>query len=283
VHDQTAIGETVGVMDEERLEGGNLNASVVRVGETVRRESGPWTPAVHHLLNHLEERSYPAPRPFGLDGSGREVLSYVPGEPIHPDNLHLIDTPDAMERVGHLIAGYHQAQADYQPPSDAIWRHEGRDPTGSTEILAHNDLSPWNLIAGPNGWVFIDWDLAAPGRRMWDLAWALHSFVGLWPDSTRSHPEIAERIAAFCKGADVDAHSRPELLETVIERTEQHSAFLREQAATGHPTYQRMVNVGHADRWEQGSSHVRTHAEHWISLLNPASDGTLHGPISGRP
>jgi hypothetical protein len=43
------------------LEGGNLNAGVVRVGETVRRSAGPWTPVAHDLLSHLAEHSYPVP------------------------------------------------------------------------------------------------------------------------------------------------------------------------------------------------------------------------------
>ena len=35
--------------DEQPLTGGNVAAGVVRVGDTVRRPSGPWTPAVHTL------------------------------------------------------------------------------------------------------------------------------------------------------------------------------------------------------------------------------------------
>ena len=45
---------TGGMSDEEvPLTGGNITP-VVRVGATVRRATGPWTPAVHALLRHLE-------------------------------------------------------------------------------------------------------------------------------------------------------------------------------------------------------------------------------------
>jgi hypothetical protein len=37
---------------EIRLDGGNAGGAV-RVGDTVRRTAGPWTPAVHALLAHL--------------------------------------------------------------------------------------------------------------------------------------------------------------------------------------------------------------------------------------
>ena len=40
---------------EEVLPGGNM-AAVARVGATVRRTAGPWTPQVHRLLAHLRAR-----------------------------------------------------------------------------------------------------------------------------------------------------------------------------------------------------------------------------------
>jgi hypothetical protein len=46
-------------MAEELPLGGNLN-DAVRVGNTVRRRAGPWTPAVHTLLRFLEAEGFPA-------------------------------------------------------------------------------------------------------------------------------------------------------------------------------------------------------------------------------
>ncbi len=252
---------------EMPLEGGNLNPEVVRVGDTVRRSAGSWTPAVHDLLRHLADHSYPAPLPLGIDDQAREVLTFIPGDCVHPDNLAVLNTDGAMRRVGELIAAYHRAQAGYVSPPDAAWRTEGRDPTGSAEVIAHNDLAPWNLIAGSSGWVFIDWDLAAPGRRMWDLAWAVHSFIGLWPDSALTHDETVRRIAAFCDGAEVETLDRPYLLDVVIERTRHHSELLRSRARDGDPEYRRLVADGHADAWEQGSDHVAANRDRWSKAL----------------
>ena len=44
-------------MAGERLDGGNIGGAV-RVGDTVRRAAGPWTPAVHALLTHLATRRF---------------------------------------------------------------------------------------------------------------------------------------------------------------------------------------------------------------------------------
>jgi hypothetical protein len=46
----------------------------------VRRTAGPHSPLVHALLTHLESVGFEgAPRFLGIDGSGREVLSYIDG------------------------------------------------------------------------------------------------------------------------------------------------------------------------------------------------------------
>lgn len=251
--------------DEEVLAGGNLNA-VVRVGDTVRRRTGPWTPAVHLLLRHLEAVSYPAPRPRGIDGSGREVLTFVPGETIHPDHRHLLDDA-GLRRVGALIQDYHEAQRSFVPPPDAEWCALARDPSGSEEVVAHDDLAPWNLVAGPT-WTFIDWDLCAPGRRDWDLAWALHSSAQLWEEQSTEPEPTARRITAFLDGARVPVRRRPAVLALVVERITHNVTEMRRRAAQGDAIQQRLVDGGHDAMWEAGARHVATNLERWSALLS---------------
>ncbi|MCB0202854.1 MAG: phosphotransferase, partial [Anaerolineae bacterium] len=63
----------------EPLPGGNMSV-VWRVGDTVRREAGPWTSQVHRLLEHLRSQGITfVPKPLGIDEEGREVLTYLPG------------------------------------------------------------------------------------------------------------------------------------------------------------------------------------------------------------
>lgn len=53
----------VDAADEELLAGGNTSGPVMRVGGTVRKLAGPWTPAVESLLRHLESADFDgAPR-----------------------------------------------------------------------------------------------------------------------------------------------------------------------------------------------------------------------------
>lgn len=246
---------------EEELEGGNLTR-VVRDGDTVRRTAGAWTPAVHALLEHLDAAGYPAPRPLGFDEQGREVLSFVPGDAVHPELLDLA----GLRRAGALIERYHRAQRSFVPPPDASWQELGRDPSGSDEVLCHNDLAPWNLIAGPT-WTFIDWDLCAPGRRHWDLAWSMHSLVGLWEGTSSDSTATVERVHAFCDGARIERVERPAVLATVVERIEHLLSQMRTRAAAGDEVWQRQINEGHLEVWEAGRTHVGANLERWTAQL----------------
>jgi hypothetical protein len=68
------------MIEEQPLPGGNTGGAV-RIGDTVRRVPGRWTPSVHALLRHPEAVGFDrAPRALGLDDHGREVLSYLDGE-----------------------------------------------------------------------------------------------------------------------------------------------------------------------------------------------------------
>lgn len=60
---------------------GGTHGPVVRVGQTVRRVARPSTAAIHAMLRHLDRAGFDgAPRALGFDDSGREVLSFIPGE-----------------------------------------------------------------------------------------------------------------------------------------------------------------------------------------------------------
>ncbi len=182
-------------MGERPLSGGNVTAGIVRVGDTVRRPAGPWTPAVHGLLKHLERKGFAgAPRALGLDAQGREILSFAEGAAAWPwEAFRPLATDEGLLRVADLIGAYHAAVADFRPPPGAVWSEVA--PRSAADTLCHNDLAPWNLIVGPAGELtFIDWDLAAPGARLSDLGYAARAFTPLIPDPPYDIP-IVHRLS----------------------------------------------------------------------------------------
>lgn len=122
-------------VEERRLPGGNAGGAVLAEG-TVRRPTGPWTPAVHALLRHLEAHGFEgAPRVLGVDEKGREMLSFLPGATIGvarpwPRWVH---SDEALVEVGAWLRRYHAAVADFMPPVGAQWRtsygYRGTVPT----------------------------------------------------------------------------------------------------------------------------------------------------------
>ncbi|MDH6627257.1 hypothetical protein M2271_005081 [Streptomyces sp. LBL] len=138
---------------EQPLSGGNVSAGVVRVGDTVRRPAGPWTPAVHALLTHLHEAGFrAAPRPLGIDERGREVLTFVPGDVIWPDRFARVEPALQLARVARLIRDFHDAVQDFIPPPDAQW--QVLIPAEGAEIIAGvrtSGFAPCSPVERPTG------------------------------------------------------------------------------------------------------------------------------------
>ena len=88
------------------------------IGDTVRKPVGAWTPAVHALLNHLENVGFDgAPRVLGIDDSGREVLTYLMS-----DARSRIDAPkgdEALVALGRLLRDLRESLIGFEPPPDA--------------------------------------------------------------------------------------------------------------------------------------------------------------------
>lgn len=127
---------------EHALAGGNTGGAV-RIGDTVRRAAGPWTPAVHALLRHPQATGFAgATRALGCDDQGREILSFLPGNAAGDHRLwpSWVHSDEALVQVARWLRDYHRVVADFQPPPDAVWR-EGA-PWRPGLIVGHNDAAP---------------------------------------------------------------------------------------------------------------------------------------------
>ncbi|MFC7620765.1 phosphotransferase [Microlunatus sp. GCM10028923] len=216
-------------MDEELLTGGHDSGPVTRVGETVRRPLRPWSRTVHALLRHLETAGFAgAPRVVGVEpAGGREILTFVPGTDGRSARCY---DDEALIEVARLVRSLHDTAATFVPPPDAHWRPDPYAPPGP--LVCHNDLGPANTIyrdGRPEA--FIDWDFAAPTTALWDLGYAVRSFVPLYaPEDcvAMGYPpdRAAERLRLFADAYGMDRATRQELLPAVRARLEaQSSAF----------------------------------------------------------
>ena len=252
-------------MREEVLTGGNLNP-VVRVGDTVRRSTGAWTPTVHQLLKYLEGQGFEgAPRVLGFDDQGREVLAYIEGATDDSGDPEWVWSERALVEAAHLIRRYHDLCRTYEPPAEAQWQVMVGAPS-SGEIVCHNDLAPFNAVFQEGVPVaFLDWDLAAPGPRLWDIAYAAWRFVPLYGDTTdRSWTadvgERASRLRLLSDTYGLSEHERARLLETVERRIRCSFDTLKAWGEEGKP--------GWSEMWRQ-----KTHGE---GMLRDLADIAEH-------
>ncbi len=250
-------------MREEHLPGGNTHTAVVRLNETVRRPTGPWTPAVHDLLRHLERKGFEgSPRVLGIDDQGREILTFIPGDVVYPDHFELVMTDAALGAIARLIRNYHDAVADFDHVESHQWSDRGSDAHPGGELVCHNDLAPWNLVHAPGGrWTFIDWDLAAPGSREWDLAWAILTFIPLMPGHEMKASVASHRLSVFREAYGVNLS--PDVIDSAVERCAREADLIQTLGEKGEEPFVRLLAEGHHEIWATAKDHVERQAEHW--------------------
>lgn len=174
---------------EVRLAGGNVGGAV-RVGDTVRRPTGPWTPAVHAFLRHLEDAGLDGvPRVLGIDGEGREILTYLPGRAVDVSAQMVSD--ELLASGVRWLRCFHDLVRQYRPAGPVQWRGI-RKVLADDEIICHHDSGAYNwIVSGNRCSTADDIDVAchAPtlqpftksGQRVFDLGlaeqWARHARV----------------------------------------------------------------------------------------------------------
>jgi hypothetical protein len=132
----------------------------------------------------LEEVGFPyAPRLFGVDTDGREVLSYIEGES-GPAGWAKVVAPSGLVAMAHLLRDYHEAVRGFRPTAAAGWADHGGG-VASGELICHGDFGPWNLVwRGTRPVGILDWDYAWPAPPIHDVAYALEYVVPFRDDRT---------------------------------------------------------------------------------------------------
>lgn len=249
------------MIDEEvPLTGGNITP-VVRIGATVRRATGPWTTAVHALLRHLAAVGFTAaPQVLGMDEQGREVLTYLAGDAGYYDDERTLPADLWSDAVitdaACLLRRFHDAGSSMPPVAGAAWQLVYPDPARH-EVICHNDFAPYNCIfVAGRPQAMIDFDMAGPGPRVWDVAYAAYRFARLGHDALELQ-EQGRRLRLFCDAYGLE--DRATLVETIERRVAAVATLLVERAAAGDAAFQRHVAEGHVAGYEADVAFLRQH------------------------
>jgi hypothetical protein len=265
----------------ELLIGEGVTAGIVRIGDTVRRPLRPFSLTVQAYLAHLHDGGFTsAPRPLGIDEQGREVLSFVPGDvPRHPLPPETAGD-DVLVALAKLIRALHKASAGWVPPADAVWggtpANAGRI-TEQPELVSHRDYCPGNVVFRAGLPVaLIDFDLAKPTTRLYDIANALWYWAPLRDPRDRApafaDADIPHRVAVFADAYGMTAAQRGELTPFAIDMARRYHEGSRASAEL-EPVFRKL--------WEEGAKDRLPRAEAWLREAAPAIAARLGQP--GRP
>jgi hypothetical protein len=223
---------------EERLPGGFVT-EVVRIGDTVRRTPPVHAPFVATLLRHLATAAPGvAPAYLGVDEQGRQVLSHVHGRVPWRDREDPAFFADAaLARLAGLVRALHDACA-------------GTDLAAGAETVCHRDLSPKNTVYrdGPTGPVpvtLLDWDLAGPGRRIEDVAFAGWHWADLGGDADPA--ELGRRCRLLCDAYEAGTTgllARGHLVGVMLDQIEGTWRGVEAGADRGEPAMRRLRAAG---------------------------------------
>ena len=192
-------------MAEQLLPGGFVNR-VVRDGDTVRRDPGDRAGFVHELLRFFEQGGWTgAPRLLGVDGQGREALTFLDGYVAWLSPTDRVSSPGSLAEVARLVRQFHDLTT-------------GTPLAGGQEVVCHNDLSPKNTVyrddgAGMRPVAFLDWDVAAPGARVHDVAHMCWQYLDLGP-AVDDLAAAARRVRLMCDAYGLADRSR--VVETIL-------------------------------------------------------------------
>lgn len=238
---------------EEHLTGGHVTGAI-RIGKSVRRSTGPWSPAVHLLLRHLEGEGFEgAPRFLGIDDQGREVLEFMEGDVPSGLEPRFFGSEEVLFKVGGLIRQFHDATSSFRAPPDCVWRYRLGAPLEG-EIICHGDVVPWNMVLGEGEpLALIDWDMAGPDRPISEVAYAAVHLAPLHDDDRcRSMgwsevPDRGPRLRSFCDGYGLTRDERSVLLDECISRMQKVHEGIKAGARAGDSAMRRLWDAGVAD------------------------------------
>jgi aminoglycoside phosphotransferase (APT) family kinase protein len=197
-----------------------------------------WPGSVPHLvgqdrdaglfvMEYLDPDRYPNWKSQLRNGILREETAIAVAErlaAIHsatagrPEVATAFDTDDCFYaiRLEPYLVATGRIHTDLAPQLEAL----SRATLATKRALAHGDVSPKNILIGPDGPVFIDSECAWYGEPAFDLAFCLNHLLlkCLWrPENARGFLRLFDRLAeTYLAGVTWQPHADMEALTAVL-------------------------------------------------------------------
>ncbi|HEY5173517.1 MAG TPA: phosphotransferase [Acidimicrobiia bacterium] len=262
-------------MEEEPLAGGVANArGVTRVGHDVLRPSNPHTPSIHRFLSALREAGFDgASMPVRIDEDGRERLGFIEGDVPLPPYPEWAQLDSALVSIAALMRRFHHASGTFDA-TGSTWSDEMADPEGGPTVC-HNDVCLENVVFRRGVAVgLVDFDFAAPGRPVYDLAQMARMCVPIDDDVNAARlgwqpADRPARLRLVADAAGLDRGSRHALFTALSDSIARGGEFVRRRVAAGDPNFIEMWNeMGGAERFDRRHRWWVEHHEKFLNALD---------------
>jgi Phosphotransferase enzyme family len=233
---------------EQPLGGGIANVGwVVRGGPHVLRPSSPHTGSIHAFLRAVRDAGFEgASFPVGVDEDGRERLVFIDGEVPVPPYPDWSQSDTALASIARLLRGLHDIARGFDPQG-LTWNDALADPAGGT-LVCHNDIELSNVVFRDGLAVaLLDFEFAAPGRPVYDLAQLARLCVPIDDDFDQDRlgwrpADRPTRLRLVADGYGLDGDGRAELLAAMDDAIARIEAAVRRSVDVGDPNAVEMLD-----------------------------------------
>ncbi len=213
-----------------------------------------------------------ASSPVGIDEDGRERLVFIDGEVPVPPYPDWSQSDTALASIARLLRGLHDAARGFDPQG-LTWDDSLADPAGGT-LVCHNDVCPENVVFRDGIAVaLLDFEFAAPGRPVYDLAHLARLCVPIEDDFDQARlgwrpADQPARLRLVADAYGLDRDGRSELLTAMNDAIARIEAAARRSVDAGDPNAVEMWNrTGGGERYDRRRRWWSDHHDEFTAAL----------------
>jgi hypothetical protein len=209
-------------------------------------------------------------RLFPDDGQSRplELVSTTTSRP-YPD---WSQSDTALASIARLLRGLHDAARGFDPRG-LTWSDGLADPAGGT-VVCHNDVEPSNVVFRDGIAVaLLDFEFAAPGRPVYDLAHLARLCVPIDDDFDQARlgwlpADRPARLRLLADAYGLDRDGRAALLPAMDDAIDRIEAAARRSVDAGDPNSVEMWNrTGGSERYARRRRWWNDHHDRFAAAL----------------
>jgi hypothetical protein len=213
-----------------------------------------------------------APLPIGIDDDGRERLEFIEGDvPLVPYPAWS-QSDNVLASIARLLRRLHDAGHTFDAQG-LHWSESLRDPAGGT-LVCHNDVELSNVVFRDGVAVgLLDFEFAAPGRPVYDLAQFSRLCVPIDDDVDRARlgwqrADLPTRLRLVADAYGLDRNDRPELIAAVDDAIDRIETAVRGSVDAGDENAIASWNrTGRDRRFARRRSWWIDHREEFVAAL----------------